>query len=259
VYPIIFDLPGAFSINGYGLMLALGFFIGIQLAIRQGEKENIDPALILKLIMWIFVAAIVGSRLLHVIAEEPRKYWEHPLEILYVWRGGYAFYGGFLLSMAFMVIFCKRHELNFLKVADLFAPSVAIGLAFGRMGCFLAGCCYGKEWAHPLAVTFPAETLGKAHMALIPTQTLSSFKGIGIFLLLTYLYPKKRFHGQIFFTFLIVYSIARSAIEFLRDDHRGAFLGNTVSTSQLISILIVSVLLVAFAARRLRPKRVVNS
>jgi phosphatidylglycerol:prolipoprotein diacylglycerol transferase len=254
VYPIIFDLPGALSVNGYGLMLAIGFFIGIQLALRQGSKEDIDPALILKLIMWIFIGAIVGSRLLHVIAEDPKKYLEHPIEMFYVWRGGYAFYGGFLLSMFLMFVFCKRHQLPFLKVADLFAPSVAIGLAYGRMGCFLAGCCYGKEWSHSLAVTFPKETLGKAFVALIPTHTLSSLKGITLFLLLTYLYPRKRFHGQIFFTFLIVYSILRSSIEFLRDDHRGAFFGGTISTSQLISLLIVCVLAFYFGVRKIREK-----
>ncbi|MFH1728136.1 MAG: prolipoprotein diacylglyceryl transferase [Pseudomonadota bacterium] len=254
MYPIILDLPGKLSINSYGLMLAIGFFIGIQLALARAKKENVDPAFILSLTFWIFIAAIVGSRMLHVFAEDLDKYIANPIKVFYLWEGGYAFYGGFLASFLVLFVFCIKNKMKILKITDMLAPSVAIGLAYGRMGCFLAGCCYGQESNSIFSVTFPIQTLGKASVPLLPTQTISSLNAAIIFLILTYFYNKKKFHGQIFFLFIILYSISRSTIEFFRDDHRGLFFNGLISTSQLISIGLIVILMTYWGYKKYSTK-----
>lgn len=234
MHPIIFDF-GWFSLKSYGLMLAIAFFTGIYLAKRQARKEGIDPGFIDYLSFGIIIFAIIGARLLHVIAEQPTYYWHNPLDIVMINNGGLAFYGGFIFAIAFSIYYCRKKKISFLKVADIISPPIAIGLMFARMGCFLAGCCYGKYCDLPWAVTFKDPMgAGEIGHALHPTQIYSSLNGFFIFLILIFMRKYKRFEGQLFFTLLLIYSVTRSLIEMLRADHRGGW--GILSTSQLLSI-----------------------
>jgi len=234
MHPILYDF-GFLSLKSYGLMLAIAFFVGIYLAKREAIKEGIEGKHIDSLSFGLIISAIVGARLLHVIAEQPAYYLKHPIDIFKVNTGGLAFYGGFILAIAYSVYYCVKHKLGFLKIADIISPSIATGIMFARIGCFLAGCCYGKQCDLPWAVTFTNPLgAGETGVPLHPTQLYESFLGLAIFIILISIRKFKRFEGELFLILLIIYSVMRSFIEFFRADNRGGFA--SLSTSQLISI-----------------------
>ena len=171
-----------------------------------------------------------------------------------LWRGGLAYYGGFLFATAFAVYFLRKHKMPFGRVADIASPGIALGLFFGRMGCYLNGCCYGKETTggSSWAVTFPRgssawraqlETghikAAQAAIPVYPTQLYEAVSCLAIFAFLYYVWrPRKRHDGDILAGFMLLYAIARSVIEVFRDDDRGVFWG-FISTSQIVSIPLV--------------------
>ncbi len=167
-----------------------------------------------------------------------------------IWRGGLTYYGGFLFAIPTVSVFCRRNNMPFWRVADLYGYGAPLGLFWGRMGCWLNGCCFGKVTDSALGVVFPGQgsawrqqvKLGlisagsTAHLPVHPTQLYSAVLNLGIFFVVYFwLRPRKRFDGQVFWGFAMLKAVTRYLIEFLRDDERGVYLG-LVSTSQLISI-----------------------
>ena len=188
------------------------------------------------------------------------------LVIFKIWRGGLAYYGGFLFATAFGLYYLRRHRLPMWKITDLAGYGIALGLFFGRMGCYLNGCCFGKPTHGFLAAQFPGR--GAAWRAQVdaglipagapealpvhPTQLYEALGCLGIFAFLYFwLRPRKRFDGQIFFSFLLLYAVLRSALEALRADDRGV-LWSVLSTSQLISLplIVLAVLMLRRLGRR---------
>jgi phosphatidylglycerol:prolipoprotein diacylglycerol transferase len=171
------------------------------------------------------------------------------LAVVKVWRGGLAYYGGFLFAVAFAYWFVRKHALGWWRTADLAAPGIMLGLFFGRLGCFFNGCCYGKPTRAWMGVVFPrggsawraqldAHLIGPgdAAQAVHPTQLYESAACFIIFMILYYIVrPKRRAFGQVFAAMLILYAVARSICEVWRDDDRGVLFG-WLSTSQLISL-----------------------
>jgi phosphatidylglycerol:prolipoprotein diacylglycerol transferase len=158
------------------------------------------------------------------------------LAALKFWQGGLAYYGGLLLAAPAGLWYAKKKQLGVARIADLCSPVIAFGLFFGRMGCFLNGCCYGKETDMPWGVDFPTVP-GHAHVH--PTQLYEAIGCLGIFAILYWVVrPRKRRHGDVFAALLTLYGLLRFMLEFLRDDERGAFLG--ISTSQWIGIPLVA-------------------
>lgn len=169
---------------------------------------------------------------------------------LKIWRGGLVYYGGFLAACAASLLFARANRISLWKVADLYGYGIALGLFFGRIGCFYNGCCYGKTTLGPLGVVFPrggAAWRQQMELGLIaasaealpvhPTQLYSALLNLGVFFWIYFLTrPNKRFDGQVFFMFILLKAVTRYLVEFLRDDERGVFLGGLVSTSQLISL-----------------------
>jgi phosphatidylglycerol:prolipoprotein diacylglycerol transferase len=172
------------------------------------------------------------------------------LAALEVWRGGFAYYGGFLFAVAFAYYYVRKHGLGWWRTADLASPGIMLGLFWGRLGCFLNGCCYGKRTDGRLGVVFPrggaawraqldAHVIGFADGArpVHPTQLYESLACLAIFAVLYYVVrPRRRAFGQVFAAMLVLYAVGRSLVELWRDDDRGVFLGGHVSTSQLISL-----------------------
>ena len=157
------------------------------------------------------------------------------LAALKFWQGGLAFYGGFLFAAPVGLYYAKRKQLGLLRVADMCSPVVALGLFFGRMGCFLNGCCYGRPTELPWGVDFPT-LAGHAHVH--PTQLYEAIGSLALWALLYWVArPHKRRHGDVFAWFLIGYGVLRFALEFLRADERGALAG--LSTSQWIGIPLI--------------------
>ncbi|MEM1026006.1 MAG: prolipoprotein diacylglyceryl transferase [Myxococcota bacterium] len=267
MHPVLIDFFGKFSLHTYGLMIALGFMIGMQLGVReakridQSEKGDFDQ-FITDLTFWILVAAIVGSRVLFVIVEWDR-YASDPMKILKFWEGGLVFYGGFIGAVLFSVYYCYRHGRNFFLVADTLIPSVALGHFFGRIGCLAAGCCWGVEVSpdFPFGIQFPDGALIHSSMErtgqIAPgaeftphvhaVQLYESFGELMIFFVLLFVRSMKRFHGQALLTYLFIYPILRTSLEFVRGDKaRGQYevLGQLVSTSQIISVIVATIALV---------------
>ncbi len=238
MYPILAEF-GFLTIHTYGLMVASGFLIGIMLAANQAKREGLDPQVILDLCFFILVSAILGARFLYV-AIEYEKYLEHPLKAFMFWQGGLVYYGGLIGAVATGWYFIHKKNLPTWQVADLIAPSLAIGQGVGRWGCLFAGCCYGAPTDLPWGITFSNEnSLAPLGTALHPTQIYLSLNGFLIFGILMWMRKRKSFHGQIFWMYGILYSIGRFIIEFFRDDIRGSVFAGVLSTSQFIGIFVL--------------------
>jgi phosphatidylglycerol:prolipoprotein diacylglycerol transferase len=220
--------------------VAIGFFVGLMITVRLGKAEDISPQQVMDMGFVIILSAIVGSRVMFVLMNAS-YYTRAPLDMLKIWQGGLVFSGGVIGVVLTMLWYIKRHGFPLGKIADLWAPAIAIGQGIGRIGCFMAGCCYGKptdlKWG--VVFTHPHSLAHPLNVSLHPAQIYSSISGFIIFLVLLLLYTKKKFEGQVFLWFLILHSTARLAIEGFRGDDRGLLLGSNMSMTQLVAILIL--------------------
>ncbi|MDD5450890.1 MAG: prolipoprotein diacylglyceryl transferase [Desulfovibrionales bacterium] len=236
MHPILFRI-GGLTIHTYGLFVAMGFMAGMALAVREARRAALDTEKISNLFFWIIISAIIGSRLLYVIAEAPGLIMS-PFEIFKIWKGGLVFYGGVILAMAVTIFYIRHNKLPLWTTMDILAPPLALGLAFGRLGCFSAGCCYGRPADVPWAVTFTnPDSLAPLYIPLHPTQLYEAGTALIIFAILMLTRRAKRFEGQMMWTFFFLYAVARFIIENYRGDPRGAVWGDLLSTSQFISLL----------------------
>lgn len=266
MFPKLFDF-GEVSLFGfqfhailhtYGFLLAAGFLLALKVAAVRGRRFGIEANLMMDLGLYILVSALVGAKVLLLIVD-----WEHyrhdPLSLI---RSGGVFYGGLVAAVVTSIWFFRKHKLSVWLMTDVLAPSVALGHAIGRLGCFSAGCCYGKPTTALWGVTFTdpyaKEIVGvPLGIPLHPTQLYESFVEFAIFGALIYLTSRKKFDGQIFWSYVAMYSTARFVIEFFRGDlERGFVLGSSLSTSQVIAALLFVVALFAlFALSRLPRHR----
>lgn len=261
VYPKLFDF-GRVSLWGhsfdaflptYGFLLAVGFLLALKLAAARGKKAGIETQLVLDLGLYILISALLGAKLLLLIVD-----WEHyqhaPMSLL---RSGGVFYGGLVAAVATSWLFFRKHRLPAWKMTDIMAPSIAFGHAIGRLGCFSAGCCYGKpttafwgvEFTNPYAREISGVPLG---VSLHPTQLYEAGAEFLIFLVLLLTLQRKRFDGQVFWTYVALYAVARFIIEFFRGDQRGFVFDGALSTSQFIAILMLAASVISFLLLR-RP------
>ena len=248
MYPELFRI-GTFPITTYGIFLAVGMLVALYATSRLAARDGLPRERIYDLGLWVLVGGLVGSKLLMILVEPGVEVFT--LDFL---RSGGVFYGGLIGGFLAVVILIRIYKLPFWKVADAFAPGVALGQAFGRQGCFAAGCCWGKHTDLPWGVHFsdlgheytgvPVYGPDGADLFLHPTQLYESFIMLAVFALLVYLHKRKKFDGQILIAYGIIYSIVRFSIEFIRDDPRGDLFGFTtltgLSTSQGISLLVAA-------------------
>lgn len=234
MYPTLFHLDGL-SIHTYGVFIALGFLAGIWIACREARRQGEDPEAVLDLAFYVIAAAIIGSRLFYVAVN-----WDmfrgQPLDIFKIWRGGLTFYGGLLAAVPTVLFYLRRHGLRPWVMADVLAPALALGQSFGRLGCFFAGCCYGKlagPW--PSVVFRHPESLAPQGIPLHPTQLYDSALMLAIFALLMVSRRWRSFEGQTFWSYLLLFTPERIFLEELRADTHKTFLGGTLSLTQLIS------------------------
>ena len=220
MHPVLIKI-GPVSIYSYGLMVAIGFGISAALAYHRAAKFGLDRGAIVDCFIIMLASGVAGARLLYVLLNF-KHYISNPLEIFNLSMGGIVWYGGFITAVLSMLIFLRARKLDFWATTDFIAPYVALGQAFGRIGCFLNGCCYGIE----APAGFP---LGARH----PTQLYSAALMLAIFAILILWQNRVRFAGEIFLGYCLLYSCKRFFIEFLRGDNPKIFLGLTMS--QLIS------------------------
>ena len=238
MYPILFHF-GNFKIYTYGFFIALGFVVGFILATLNARKEGVPFERVVDLFFYSVLSGIIGSRLLFIMIDFD-AYRGNLLRIFKIWEGGLVFYGGLILAIGVSIGYMRWHRLPVWKLADLFSPPIALGLFFGRVGCFFAGCCYGKETSLPWGITFTdPNSLAQLNVPLHPTQLYEAASGLAIFLFLNWKAKRKTFDGQIFWLFLFLYSVFRFFVETVRGDPRGFVFQNFLSTSQGIGILLV--------------------
>lgn len=243
--PYLFDLIIAghhFRPPSYGVMLAIAFSSGYFDSLRRGKKLGMNLNHIENLFLLAVLGSVTGSRLFHVLFEDWGYYLEHPMKIFAVWEGGYTFYGAVIVGLLFMFIYARNKKIDIRPYFDLAATAVSLGLLFGRIGCFAAGCCWGRPSNVPWAVTFtsPDSFCTVRNVPLHPTQLYESFGGLLIYLFLSWRFRHRKFEGQIFCEGIIAYAILRFIIEFFRgDDYRGYVFNGMLSYSQLISLVLI--------------------
>ncbi|MCD6139235.1 MAG: prolipoprotein diacylglyceryl transferase [Deltaproteobacteria bacterium] len=253
MHPILFHI-GPFALHSYGVFVAMAFLSAMGLALREARRVGEDPEKILDLCFYVLVAAIAGSRILYVVVNWP-TFEQDPVEIVRIWHGGLVFYGGFIGAFIAAWWYIRSKKLSFLKTADVLAPSIAFGQFVGRIGCFCAGCCYGKPSNLPWAVVFTdPESLAPRGIPLHPTQLYSSLNGLLIFALLVGLRRIKSFDGQLFWSYVLLYAVTRSIIEIFRGDPRGMFFGGAISTSQLLGSIMAAVAIVMLIVLKRRKQ-----
>jgi phosphatidylglycerol:prolipoprotein diacylglycerol transferase len=245
MFPELFRI-GNFPINTSGVFLALAFLCAILIAVKLAARDGLPKEKIYDLSLWMLLASLIGSKVLMFFTEP--EYRDHPLQLISLdfLRSGGVFYGGLLGAVATGYFLMKRYKLPWWKTADACAPGIAVGNFFGRLGCFSAGCCWGKPTTLPWGVKFTElghEITGvPIDVPLHPTQLYESFSMFIVFFFLLWLHKHRRFSGQVILLYALLYSIIRFLIEFLRDDPRGDVFGLTtktgLSTSQLISIVV---------------------
>ena len=243
---ILFSI-GSYHVYGYGLMIALGIIAACLLLEWRMRKRQMDADKALDLVIWCAVGGLLGAKVLYWITILP-SILADPAVILQNLTDGFVVYGGILGGILAGFLFCRIRKWDFLKMFDLAMPSVALGQAFGRVGCFLAGCCYGRETACAIHVVFPADSMAPSGVPLIPTQLMSA--GLNLLhciLLILFARSVKHKDGQVAALYLICYSVGRFLLEFLRGDELRGHIG-FLSTSQFIAIFILAAGLILFFA-----------
>ena len=237
---------GRFFLPTYGVLVSLGVLVGLWVSVRNSRKQGINPDDAWNLGILVVLCGVVGAKILYII-NDWSTYAAHPSEIfsLSTLQAGGVFSGGLIGALAAAAWYIRRHNMPPLATCDAFAPGLALGHAIGRVGCFAAGCCYGKPTHHFWGVTF---TNPVAHAivgtplneALEPTQLFESAVELANFFILTWMFKRKKFDGQVFGAYLILYGVARYFLEFIRDDPgRGSVFGGMMTGTQLISIFLV--------------------
>jgi phosphatidylglycerol:prolipoprotein diacylglycerol transferase len=286
---------GPVEIPAYFTLLTIGFLCAMWLTVRDSKRLGMDHQRVLDTNLWMIVWGLIGSRLLHVVADghfqeyvnlcvDPTLVkateakvefctqasqcgWEYLcnvathtcypprdcLRVFKIWYGGFAYYGGFIAATAFAFYYVRKHKLGWWRTADLASPAIALGLVFGRIGCFFNGCCFGKRTDGHMGVVFPRfgsvwrHQIDEGQIArwsnALPVHPTQLYEAAGCLLVFLILYfvvrPRRKHFGDVFAWFLILYGIVRFVVEYWRDDDRGVFFGNLISTSQLISIPLV--------------------
>ncbi len=245
---VLFEIPGlGVKIFGYGLMLFFAFLGSMNLAARRARREGLDPELVYDLALWVFVGGLVGARGFYVL-----QYWGTKVqgfwEIFEIWKGGIVLYGSILGGTVAFLAYRRVRSFPLRPMLDAIAPALAFGIAIGRLGCFLNGCCFGDPCNLPWAVSFPkhsppwlAEVANgqifpnATHtLPLHPTQLYSTVDGLILFALLNAYFPLRRRDGQVMGLLMLTYPISRFLVEYLRSDEGAFALGLTIS--QLISL-----------------------
>lgn len=243
---------GPVTVYGYGLMIAIGILSAYLLTEYRAKKLNLEHEKVFSLVIWCAVGGLLGAKLLYYITQIPEII-KDP-SILWDVTDGFVVYGGIIGGIFAGFLFTKKNKLNFLTYFDLAMPSIALAQGFGRIGCFLSGCCYGVETNCALGIIFHNSDYAPNGVRLVPTQLISSgLDFLHCFLLLFYA-KRKKANGQVAALYLICYSIGRFVLEYFRGDLVRGNVGR-FSTSQFISIFLLIIGVVFFVFLRVTSKK----
>lgn len=249
--PIAISIFG-YNIHWYGVMAGIGFLLAIWICQRRRGVAGFTDEQVVNIGVWTMVMAVIGARIYYAIAypESFNSFWE----IFNIRTGGLVFYGGFILASLFVTFYCWKHKLSILRVTDLFAVGLPIGHMFGRIGCFLQGCCYGhptesilgfrypdtvspegRLWYEPILAKYPVS-------AIHPSQLYEAFGIFIVFLILYRLYGKLK-TGHTFALYLLIYGVVRFFAESFRGEYDASHLtevfGYQLMPGQIDSLTII--------------------
>jgi phosphatidylglycerol:prolipoprotein diacylglycerol transferase len=244
MHPVLFEI-GGWPIYSYGVLLAAAYLAGLQMAVVRSRHAGLDAARVMDFGIYLIIAALVGAKLMLVVVDFG-YYRANPREILSLARAGGVFYGGLVAALVVGLLLVRRYKLPMWRTGDMIAPGIALGHVIGRLGCFLAGCCFGRPTTVPWAVTFhdpqAAVNVGTPlDVPLHPTQLYDA--GAELLILVALLATERKgkpFPGRTFWLYMLLYAISRFIIEIFRGDDRGMVF-NWLSTSQAFSLAIVPV------------------
>lgn len=228
---VLFEILN-FKVYSYGFMIVIGVILASTFFIRKAKRYGYDEDKLLNLIIVTVISGILGGKLLFIITEF-KDIINNP-SILFNFGNGFVIYGAIICGALGLYLYCRKNRFDSIQLLDFVVPFVALAQGFGRIGCFLAGCCYGRETTLPIGVVFPSGSLAPSGIPLIPTQLFSSVFDFLLAGFLIWYSRKERIKGRILAVYIIIYSIGRFFIEFFRNDPRGNIL--MFSTSQFIAI-----------------------
>ncbi|MNZ34340.1 Prolipoprotein diacylglyceryl transferase [compost metagenome] len=227
---------GPVTIYGYGLMIALGILFAYRLVVYRAANRQLELSHIFSLTVWSLAGGFIGAKLLYWITQF-HNIVSNPGSLLNLGEG-FVVYGGIIGGIVAGFVYCKLKSIRFLQHLDLFVPSIALAQGFGRIGCLLAGCCYGEETHSWFGITFHNSEIAPNGIALVPTQIMESVFSFGLCIILLLLAKRTKKVGLVACVYLIFYSLGRFIIEFYRGDIIRGQVG-LLSTSQLIALFIV--------------------
>lgn len=234
MHPILFKV-GPIAVHSYGFMIAIGMIAAVALSFYRGKKLGFNTDVIMDLGLYGILGGVIGAKVLFWIVEIPNII--HDTNYIFTTlSNGFVVYGGIIGGIATGYIYSRIKGFNFLEYLDLVIPAIPLAQGFGRIGCFAAGCCYGKETNSILGVVFKNSSYAPSGVSLIPTQLFSSGGDFIIAAILLFCSSKCKRRGQVSGLYMILYSIGRFIIEIFRGDPRGNV--GILSTSQFICIFI---------------------
>jgi len=237
MHPILFEI-GPIKIFTYGFLLALGFLSAIFVAGREAKRQGISPGKFFDLCFYIILAALVGSRLVYVLLDL-RTFIANPLKIFALWEGGLVFHGGVILALLVAFFYMRTHGLPWRATLDALGVGLPLGQFFGRLGCFMAGCCWGAPADLPWSVAFSnPDTLCPLRVPLHPAQLYEAFLALGVFGLVYWFRTHKRFDGQVILLYFCLAGLVRFTVEFFRSplDYRGPVFFGWMPLTQLMAL-----------------------
>ena len=269
MHPIAFYL-GSLPIRWYGVMMAVAFLAGLWTATRRARLANVSGDVIADVTLWLMAGSILGARIVYVTTYWKQEFAGQPLsEIFMIQHGGLVYYGGLIGATVTAAGYLAWKKLPVWKIADILAPSIALGSFFGRAGCLLNGCCFGRPTNLPWAIQFPNGSTAwdqQFHEGLVsangpslpvhPTEIYDGLLNLILYVFLAWLFRRKKFDGQIFSTYLIVYAVFRSIAEYFRGDYPADHVHAGLTSAQLVSvpIFVAGLVLAAVLSRRNPPK-----
>lgn len=244
MYNELFSI-GPVTVYGYGLMIAIGIFSAYCLAEYRARKIGLDDERVFGLTFWAVIGGVLGGKLLYYITILPRIV-SDPSLIYRDLLEGFVIYGALIGGFFGIVLYCRKWKLNLFSYLDLALPSVALAQGFGRIGCLLAGCCYGRETSSAFHIVFESSAYAPNGVPLLPTQIISSVLDFAHFgILILFAKKWKKGEGQVAGLYFMLYSVGRFVLEFFRGDLERGSVG-ALSTSQFIAIFCVLFGLILF-------------
>lgn len=242
---------GKLTIHTYGVMIAIGIVLCVLLGAYRAKRLGMKSEPVLDIAILCVVCGFLGAKLFFVLISW-KQFIQDPLSVL--GSSGFVVYGGIIIGVLSAMIYCKIKKLSFFQYFDLLAPSVSLAQACGRIGCFFAGCCYGKETGSVFGIVFPEGSFAPAGVKLIPTQLISSAGDFAIMAVLILFSRRAKHTGDVGALYLLLYGIGRFLVEFLRTNEQGGI--GVLTTAQIISVVFMCLSVLLFIRnRRVKEER----